>query len=210
MKVVSLRKKIIFNFSISFLLLLVSGGMVYLYINEEATTGEKINRITIETSEIRNKTSDLESQAAEIDKHKITWQQLSTNKKNVGGIKVDEFNSTLDSVAKKYLITTSNVKINLPEPLKDGIFARQTVDILFTTVSINFTSINDTMAIAFVMDFMNSLQGYQVITNFDLKKTKNYSAQDLLDVSFGKSPGFVTGKIEFFWYVSKESIKSQF
>jgi hypothetical protein len=210
MKIVTLRKRIALNFTVSLLIIVSASFVIYLYFKNQTETRNKISDLSNKTNAINAEVHELQSKTVEIAKYKESWQKLSENKKNTSGIKIDDFNSRLEETAKKYFVTTKDVKINVPDALRNGIFTRDTIDILFTTVSIKFSAISDTMAMAFIADFVNSLQGYYVVTNVELKKEKDYSAQDLKDIALGKTVGNVEGKLDFFWYVSKESIKTEF
>jgi hypothetical protein len=129
---------------------------------------------------------------------------ISENKKNTDGIKIDEINAKLTSIANKYGISNPKIKLSLPEVIKGGVFDLKTANVMMTTASINFTAINDIKAMMFANEFINSLKGYPVVTSFNISKSKEYTLQELLDVSTGKSSGVVSGKIDFFWYVYKD------
>lgn len=210
MKIVTLRKRIAFNFVISLLIIAASSFVVYLYFKNQTETRQKLDDLNSKTNAINAEVAELQSKTVEIAKYKESWHKLSEGKKNTAGIKIDDFNSRLEEAAKKYLISLKDIKINIPDALKTGIFTRDTIDILFTTVSIKFNSVSDAMAMAFIIDFANSLQGYYIVTTLELKKDKDYTQQDLKDLAIGKGVGNVEGRLDFFWYVSKESIKTQF
>lgn len=205
MRIPNLRKKIIINFSLSVVLLLMLGAVIFFSFSHEGTLRQEIDHINNEANRIRNETVALESKTAEIKKYKEIWRSLPENKKNILGIKIDDFNAKLDSTAEKYAITSLNTKIAIPEPLKESLFKRDTVEITFTTVNISFNALNDLKALNFINEFLQSLQGYPIVTSFELKKTKSYDTQELENIAAGKALGVVSGKIDFFWYVYKES-----
>jgi hypothetical protein len=68
---------------------------------------------------------------------------------------------------------------------------------------LNFSAANDVKAFGFVSEFLESIPGFIIVTDFEIKKVKVYSNQDLIDISTGKGKGNVTGKLDFFWYVGK-------
>jgi len=88
--------------------------------------------------------------------------------------------------------------------VKGGIFDRKTVNVMMTTASVNFVAVNDVKALMFANEFLNSIKGYPVVTSFNLSKGGEYTRQELLDLSTGKSSGVVNGKIDFSWYVYKD------
>lgn len=203
MKIPNLRKKIIINFSTSFVLLSFFTAIIAYYVSEKNAVGGKINKIKNETSKIKNQTSEIENKAIETKKYKELWKRMSVNKKNVSGIKMDDVNSKLLTFAAKYAISGQNIKISIPETLKDGIFKTTTASVLFTTVNLTFSAPNDIKALLFMDDFFSSLQGYQIITSAELKKNKEYSLQDLINLSSGKGTTAVSAKVDFFWYAFK-------
>ncbi len=204
MKIQILKKRIIKNFLVAGVFTIIFSSTFYFYYSKKSGVDSKILAINEETSQFNIELADLQSKTAEIKKYKDLWQTISTNKKNTEGIKIDEINAKLTSIANKYGISDPKIKLSLPEVIKAGVFDLKTANVMMTTASINFTAINDTKAVMFANEFINSLKGYPVVTSFNISKTKEYTLQELLDVSTGKSSGAVSGKIDFFWYVYKD------
>ncbi len=204
MKILHLRKKAIINFSISGILLIMLGAIIFYNSSQKAVLQSKINQTKSETSRIKAQTEELQTKEAEIKKYLELWKQIEHNKKSVSGIKMDNVNTILDVVSAKYNVKNTKIKVTLPETLKEGIFNRKTVNILYTTAALEFQTVTDIAAISFVVEFINSLPGYVIIDNLEIKKSKpQYSEQDFVDIASGKSAGLINGKIDFFWYVYK-------
>lgn len=204
MKIQILKKRIIKNFLVAGVFTIIFSSTFYFYHSKKSGVESKISAINEETSQFNIELADLQSKTAEIKKYKDLWQTIPANKKNTEGIKIDEINAKLTSIANKYGISNPKIKLSLPEIIKAGVFDLKTANVMITTASINFTAINDIKATMFANEFLNSLQGYQVVTSFNISKTKEYTLQELLDVSTGRSSGAVNGKIDFFWYVYKD------
>jgi hypothetical protein len=203
MKIIDLRKKLITRAIIAIILFAVNLAIFLFYKNIKENSNNEIRKIETNISSISSRIIEVESKRAKIEKYKILWENLEDKHKDLNGIKAEEFNKKLEEISKKYLIKTSDVKINLPEVIKDGIFKRETFDIYLTSVSIKYNSVNDILAISFINEFIQSLNGYPIITYFDIKKDKSYEAKDLIDISYGKATGAISGRLEFFWYVPK-------
>jgi len=203
MKILNLRKKIIINSLITLILLAINGVVFFFYNNVEQASKAEIKKVEDQISGIKLRIKEIENKDAEIKKYKALWPTISEKRKYSGGIKIDDFNNVLADISKKYLITTENVKIDLPKIINQGVFKRETFDLYYTSVSINYFAISDVAAISFVEEFIASLYGYPVIVYFDMSKSKPYTAQDLSDISYGKSKGSIAGKLEFVWYVPK-------
>ena len=210
MKIDNLRKKIIFNFIISAIAVAACAAASHLYLENKAMTADRVNKINKESTAIESQTTEIQNHSSAIDKHKLAWKKLSKDQKSVKGIEIKRFNKILTNLSKKYLITTKKVNINLPTLLKGKPFDHKTIDMFFTSVSINFIAINDILAMAFVRELTQSLQGYTVVTSFSIKKGKDYSEQDLIDLTLEKNPGILEGNLDFTWYAPKKSTKSLF
>lgn len=204
MKIQILKKRIIKNFLVAGVFAIIFSSTFYFYYSKKSGVDSKILAINEETSQFSIELADLQSKTAEIKKYKDLWRTISENKKNTDGIKIDEINAKLTSIANKYGISNPKIKLSLPEVIKGGVFDLKTANVMMTTASINFTAINDTKAMMFANEFINSLKGYPVVTSFNISKSREYTLQELLDVSTGKSSGVVSGKIDFFWYVYKD------
>lgn len=203
MKILILRKKIITNAILALILLAINGAVFFFYSNIEKASEVEINKVEEQINNIKSRIREIENKDAEIKKYKTLWSTISEKRKHSDGIKVDDFNNILAEISKKYLVTTENVKINLPQVINRGLFKRETFELYYTSVSMNYSAISDVMAISFVEEFVSSLYGYPVIFYFDMSKSKPYNAQDLSDISYGKAKGSISGKLEFFWYVPK-------
>jgi len=205
MRIPDLRRKIIINCTVSVLLVLGLAAVINFYLNQETNVQDKVTKINNEISRIKMETAALESKSAEVKKYTSVWQSMSEKKTMTGGIKVDDFNAKLSAVADKYNISNVELKISLPEAVNEGPLKRESLDILLSTVNISFSAFSDVKALSFINEFLASLQGYPVVTAFEMKKTKDYSDQDFQDIASGKGVAVVTGKIDFNWYVFKEN-----
>lgn len=209
MKAFELRKKIIFNFSASGVLLILLAALIFYNFYQKNNAQEKVNQIKVSISEIKTQIADLQSKVSEITKYKDIWKKISDKKKDQDGIKMDGVNAQLASIAEKNNIFNPTIRVALPEVLKDGVFNNETANVLFTIVNLSFEAINDVRALSFITEFINSLPGYVIITNMEIKKNRKYTEQDLVAITTGKGTGAISGKLDFFWYVykSKDPVK---
>jgi hypothetical protein len=203
MQIAQLKRKVTINLIITGILLVILSGSIFLNFFQKSSLQKSIEKINNETSEIKNKASDLQNKTLELKKYVSLWSSINEKKKNANGIKMDEVNLILSDVASKYSISNPQLKVNLPEPVQGRLFDHNTITVLLTSVVLNFKAANDIKALSFVTDFLNSLNGYKIVTNLEIKKDKDYSIEDLVNISSGKTSGNVSGKIEFFWYVNK-------
>ncbi len=206
MKIPALRRKIIIACVILISLIATLVSVIVYNISQEDNLQNRIQKIRRDTNEVRGKITELQSKTIEIKKYRESWSGISANKKNVNGIKMDDVNAKLASVAEKYGIIQPSIKVTLPETLKDGIFNRATVNVLFTTVNLTFEATDDISAISFIEEFISYLPGYKVVNSADIRKIKSYTDQDLIALSIGKGTGAVSGKVDFFWYAYKDKL----
>jgi hypothetical protein len=204
MKILNLRKKIIINFSASGILLLISCAVVGYAFHEKNGVNSAVSKIKSETAEFKNQAVEVESKATETKKYKELWKKVTANKKNTNGIKMDDINAMMATVAEKHSIINPEIRVVLPELIKEGALKRSTVNVLFTTVGLTFNAANDVRALSFISEFIGSLPGYPIITSLEIRKNKSYNAQDLVSISSGKGSGSVSGKVDFNWYVYKQ------
>jgi len=203
MRVLEIKRKVFIRVLTSIFLMSMIGAIASRLSYYIENSKSKIEKLELEASQIKNEIFDLQGKALDAKKFKEYWKKLSERKKNSNGIKVDDINANLSLMSSRYSISNTNINISLPEVLKDGPFKRETVKILFTKVSLTFNSTNDLNAIMFANDFLNSLPGYPILTILDISKNKDYTTQDLIDISAGKGNGLIVGRLEFVWYVYK-------
>ncbi len=203
MKISVIRKKIIINFSTSAILVLTLGISIAYFGNERDNLAGDLEKTKSDTSQIINQSSELQSKVIEIRRYKELWGKITESKKNTDGIKIDDINLKLKTIAEKYTITNQNIRVTLPELLTAPPFNSSTVNILFTTANLAFDSVNDIKALLFINEFIGSLAGYPVITNLEIKKTKTYTNEDLVNISSGKGGASIAVKVDFSWYVYK-------
>ncbi len=204
MKIIELRKKIIFNITISGAAVVVFCGCLF-YNSVKTTQLKKVaETLTLETSQLQLQAEELQSKTLDIKKYLAIWGNLDEKKKSTSGIKMDEINSSLSSNAIKNNISSPVIKVTVPETLSGGVFDSSTITTSYATVDLDFKALDDRRALSFINDFTNSLPGYVVIKNFEIKKDKNYSDEELVAISTGKGSGIVDGKITFSWYAFKD------
>lgn len=206
MKVTNLRKQIINNLTISGVLLLVLGGIIYYNVNRNKISFNKAEEIQSETAQIKSRSIELQNKVIEAKKYQEAWKILTPNQKIINNIKMDEVNSKLNTIANKYSIIKPAIKVILPEDLHEGIFRRSSVLVAVSTTNLTFEAANDVRAISFLTEFLNSLQGYAILTNLEIKKSRQYSSQDLIQLSVGKGNGAVSVKADFYWYIYKPKL----
>lgn len=205
MKLVTLRKKIIRNISISGALLIVFGLVVFYDSHKKKSIRLEAEKFEIETSEIKSRSEELQNKISEAKKYQEAWKTISANRKFIGNLKFDEINYRINSLAEKYLISKPSIKMTTPENITNsGLLERSTVTVASSTVNLSFTAINDIKAIAFITEFVNSAPGYIIISSFEIKKTKKYDDKDLIQISSGARSGAIDAKVEFYWYFYKQ------
>lgn len=203
MKIIALRKKIITNLSVSGALLGIVGLIFFYDFHKKEAMRLEAEEVQMEVSNIRSQAAELQNKIAESTKYQEVWKNISANKKFVGNLKFDDVNAKINTLAEKYLLSQPVIKMTIPEPLNQGILNRSTVNIAVSSVNLTFEAIDDLRVLSFVADLMNSVHGYIVISNFEIKKTKKYSDQDLVEISTGKNSGAIQTTIDFYWYFFK-------
>ena len=205
MKVSDLKQRVIVNILSSIFLLLSIFAIFSYFSYHRDLSKSKLETIHGEIISARTEISDLQSRALDAKKYKELWSNLSERKKSASGIKIDDINANLKLMVDRYSIMSPDIKVDLPQTLKEGPFQRKTINIIFTTINLKFSSANDLKALMFVNDFINSFSGYPIITNLEISKNKDYNKQDLIDLSSGKGVGSIAGNLTFVWYIYKEA-----
>lgn len=207
MKIQRLHRNIVINLIASGALVVIAIG-VFLYItNKQDSSQIEVNKIHNETSEIRSQSQELESQTKDARKYKDIWKVLSENKKSTQGIKMDEVNSSLASLAEKYSIYNPSIQVLLPETLETGVFQRKTLSVSYSSGTLSFEALSDVKALSFINEFFSKLPGYTVISTIEMGKLRKYAPDDYVNISLGKNPGILKVKVNFSWYVYHEKLK---
>jgi hypothetical protein len=204
MKIDSLKQKIKVNIIIAFLMITSLVTVIFFYNYFDRNFQEEKVKLGDEISSIESKISEIEAKSQENKKYKEIWKLVTSNKKSNKGIKNDDIEKIRTNLSQKYFINDSKIKMNIPENLPQSVFQNETLDILYTEAELTFNAYSDVKAILFAEEFYNSLHGYVIVKNFEIKKDKKYENKDLKDISLGKNQGHIIGKLEFAWYVFKE------
>ncbi len=204
MKNKELKKKITINYITAAMLVITLFLVFFLYGYEEKVMNEKVITLDNEISNLKSQYNDLQSKSADIKKYVNMWENISENKKTISGIRLDDITEIVTKTAERYLITDSQIKVaNIPQLVQGGIFNCKTISVIFTKVSINFSAINDIKALMFIDDLFSRIPGYGVINSLEIKKSKDYSTEDLIKISSGKG-GNIIGNVEFTWYAYRQ------
>jgi hypothetical protein len=209
MKLERTKKTILFSMIIASTLAVLIAGLVFFYFHINSSFLDQYDRIIIDISDIKNKTKELEKKSIENQKYIEMWSKISEKKKSFTGVRIDELNNIINDIAEKYSINNPKLKINVPENFPTTVYRNETLTIIYTTGEINFTSYHDINAIQFVDEFIEKLNGYAIISKFEIKKNNEYIIKDYFDISSGKSVGNINGRIVFEWYVFKDGLSNQ-
>ena len=204
MKIDKLRKKIKYIIIFIILCSILIGGLMSLYFYINNSYLEQYEKITMDIANLKNQTSEIERKTNENKKYMELWSQIDSKKKDASGIKVEEINKSINSLAEKYSITTPILKLSVPENYPSKIFENETVSIIYSIIEVNFSSYNDIKSLQFTNDFLNTLHGYPILTKFECNKEEEYTVQDFFDISTGKRNGGVKCRLIISWYTYKE------
>lgn len=199
-KVQNLQRKITINYIGSALLLLILAVIFIYLIHIKSSSEENIQKIQLDTTQAKDQKVEFESKLSDAKKYREIWKSIDDSKKNAVGPKMDEVNNNFASLTTKYNISNQNIQVSLPEIMTGGVFNRKTIDVSHSNASISFEAINDLKANAFIAEFFGKLPGYPIITELSIRKTKKYSADDLILISSGKPSTAIAVKINFTWY----------
>ena len=209
MKIQRLRRNIIINLVASAILVLIAIG-IFLYLSStQDSSSLEVVKIRNETNEIRSQAQDLESQTKDARKYKDIWKALDENKKSTQGIKMDEVNTLLASLAEKYNIFIPSIQVLLPENLDAGVFQRKTLSVSYSSGTLSFESLSDVKALYFISEFFNNLPGYTIISTIEMGKLRKYLPEDYVNISLGKNPSILKVKVIFSWYTYHDKLKQQ-
>jgi len=203
-KTQNLQRKIIANIAGSVALASLLIVIIFYLIEVKSSSEENIKKIKLDTSSIRNQKTELEGKLNDAKKYKEVWKIIDDSKKNATGPKMDDVNNNFATLALKHNIANQTIQVSLPELMSGGIFDRKTIKISRSTASISFEAVSDLKANNFITEFFNKLPGYPVITELSIKKTKKYSADDLVLISSGKNAAAISVKADFTWYTYVE------
>jgi len=203
MKIESLRIKLKLNITFS-VILTISIVIIHSYkFFKEKNYNQDIEKVRSEIVTLKQRNTEVESKANDAKKYKEIWKKMSSVKKNMASIKMDEVNSNLKKLSEKYSIIEPTIKVTLPENINEGLFKRETLTASFANVSLSYNSYDDIRSLQFIDEFMKTMNGYKIITSLEIKKNKDYSLNDFVTISTGKSEVGVSTKIELYWYIFK-------
>jgi hypothetical protein len=209
-KIINFKKRIIFGLSELALILVVLFGFNFYDKASQENNIEQVTLIEGQLNDLRTKSTGIEAKINDARKFKQIWILADNKRKNFNGIKISDVNSDFTSLAEKNNITKSSITLSAPDILKEGVYQLQTLDVNLVNCNIAFDALTDRAAIDFIESFVGSLPGYVIINDLSIRKTRKegYSTQDLADISSGKFPNLVSGKVSFSWYFLKRKPKT--
>jgi hypothetical protein len=210
MKIETLRKKNIINAVVVVVLFGVFVASIFYSGSRNEALQKEAQMVKSAGMQLNAQARDLKSKTIEFKKYRENWPLIPQNRKISSGIKMDDVNAKLSSVAEKYNIYNPTIKVSLPEPINGGLFDRATLNVLFAKVNLTFEALDDARAINFLNDFISILPGYAVLTKVDMSKGKDYENQDLVAISMGRGLPAIKSSVDISWYALKaKEIKAQ-
>lgn len=207
-KIKRLKNRIIFNLSTSLFFLIFLIATLFYSQKSSEDNARDISDLNSKISELKNKSSNIESRVNEVKKYKQIWDKIDENKKNFSNLRIVDVNDNFNSLADKFGLASPTITMSAPEVLKDGVYNRQSLEVQLVNCTINFQSLTDRNAIDFMNVFMKTVPGYVIINNVSIKKSRKegYSETDLVDISTGKMSRLTTTKVSFSWYFLKNKL----
>ena len=201
MKLAKLKFKIIAELIVLAVVLLLI-GIVFLITNStEKRAKKEIKEINAKINTVQEKTNEFESKLHEINKYSLIFDNLDKKFRSTREIKISEANEIISKTKDRNNIAGLSVKINIPEKSEKKTHSRDRIVTYVTKGSIDFGAMQDIDALNFINDLQNSLPGYLIITDVDLKKAKEkITNEDLVAISRGEDVKIIEGKIKFIWY----------
>ncbi len=200
MKIQKLRKTLIANLVIALILFISLIAIIFYLKNLEDSQNQELKNIQMQTVDIIVKTSEIESKMIDIRKYREIWNLIGENKKIIRNVKIEEINKILDDVAKTHNILGPKIQLTMPQKINNGNIKKKSFDVFYSSGILEFVAFDDVLAVEFIEDFSKNMPGYLVITLFEIEKVKDYSMQDLSEISKGTKIGAIKAKINFIWY----------
>ncbi|MCE3255865.1 MAG: hypothetical protein K0R25_1359 [Rickettsiaceae bacterium] len=169
----------------------------------------QLSDFTTQVEDLKNKVSNIETRLREVQKYKQFWIDADNKKKDfLREIKISEVRDVFDSMAAKYGINPS-ITISPPEVLQNGVYKGRVLETNVVNCTISLETPTDTIAANFIDEFLTTFTGYTIINDISVKKSKKeYTEEDLINISMGKNTGSVSTKVSFSWYFLKYKTKN--
>ncbi len=203
-KTVELKRKIAINLTVLTLLSAIFVLIIYYIFDSKNISEQKTRNINANNLALRTQLSELNSKVIDIKKYREIWKNIDNNKRNDKGIKMDDINSHMASIAQAHSIINPLFQASLPTNLENNPFNLLSINLLQTTGNLSFSAVDDLRANMFMSDFFSKLPGYIIITELDMRRIKKYSSSDYMAISAGTSISGVDVKVIFAWYVYKK------
>jgi len=143
MKITKLRRNITANATGTAFLLFFLSVLVFYFLNNKSKKEKEIQAIKSDTVTVKGEIVELESKINEAKKYKEIYKTIDESKKSTKGIKMDEINNNLGSLAQKYNIYLPNFQALLPVKVEGQLENLKTVELLYTTGTLTFSAIDD-------------------------------------------------------------------
>ncbi len=209
-KIIGLKSKIVFGFSIAGFLLVALLSIWFYSRNLSQKNINELNSVDKRIEDLKNESNNIEAKIKDAKKYKQVWAEVDSKKKEFDGIKISDLNEKLKNLADQYEVSAA-INISIPEILTGGAYDRQSLEVHLVNCTITLTALTDKAALDFLQSFLDTLPGYKIVSDLSIKKTKKdgYGISDLIEVSNGKSKGLVSGKVSLSWYFLKHKEATQ-
>jgi hypothetical protein len=201
-KILGLKKRAVFGLSIFGGLLLATTTTILYNKLAFKDKDEEVRYFNEQINDLKNKITNSETWVSDLNNYKKIWNEAGEKRKNFDDAKISDINISFESSALKNNLSEKSIKISTPEVLKGGIYNGQSFDVRLVALSITFNALTDKDAISFIKEFTESMSGYVILNDLEIKKNKKdgYSENDLINISTGQINGLTSVKANFSWY----------
>lgn len=135
-------------------------------------------------------------------KYNERWHNATEKHKYNQGISLQLIENEIANLSEKYNISDYDFTMSVPQKTHSD--KNKILNFFTSSCKLTFNATDDVRAISFVDELKNNLVGYVIIENFSISKEKDYTFQDLVEISSGAKSGVLKVNISFKWFVAKK------
>ncbi len=197
----TLKKKIIVLAAIFLAILMTLAGVWYLLSSQEASGEKDLKAMQRKTRAASSKIDAIEVKYElarnSIERYGTLTEELSEGKLSVSKEKVYDLLRQLNELHR-----ISNLKLDIDNvsPIKAGASESELFKTEFTNINVEFDSLSDLHALAFLQAIEEQLEGYLVMNSLHISRERQITREVLQAFAKGEKPRVVSTKVNYAWF----------
>lgn len=193
------KKDLILKLSIFVILICVVASVTFYLGSIVDDLEKKESWLKNDIGDMGRKLEGMNKKTMEFSEGVKVWESISESDKSLTGLRINDAKDVLDKLQAKYKLSSVKTSFSKPDNI-EGDYKTDTVGMVSSTISMNFSAISDEYIYNFILDMTKNFPGFVQIKSISINKPIEVNKETLKRIAAGEEVGIISVALEFYWH----------